>query len=404
MKPIYFTLIVVYTLICGNIIAQPINDDCANAITVGFSTDHEFSTINATTDGPEHPTALCYGNGGDFAEKEVWYKVTAENTGHIEFSLCNSVSFDTRIAVYMPGASCPPVDADLLSCNDDGENCFNFSSKTTFPCTAGETYLLCIGGYADDETGSGTFSLQEIVPEPAPENSNCADSQTLTVVTASQAANDEGLIFGTTVNAISAFPGPTCNPTGEYNDVWYNFNTNGSTEIEVETEILTTNALFHVELWENDCSGVITDGPTVSCWGQNEFTQGFIMTGLPDVPTDYKVRIATRITDQTAGDFSIQLVGNAVTSIDVESLDAYNLTIFPNPADNLFTIETSTDVMDSQLTILDMQGRSVYTENLSLIKNKKKSISIENLSSGMYMVAILDGNNHAVTSQKLMVR
>jgi len=166
--------------------AQPANDNCSNAITVSIGPDQEFSTLTATTDGPEHPGAACYSFGNNFCNREIWYNVTATATGSIEISTCSSVNYDSRLAVYNPGAACPPVDGDLLACNDDGPGCDNFSSLMNFPVTAGETYLFCIGGYDLDEMGTGTFSITEIATPVAPDNDLCANSELVSVISAEE--------------------------------------------------------------------------------------------------------------------------------------------------------------------------------------------------------------------------
>ncbi|MEE9211042.1 MAG: hypothetical protein V3U29_00125, partial [Phycisphaeraceae bacterium] len=61
------------------------NDNCANAIAVSSGTTN-FSTLNATTDGPDEP-ALCTFFAYSHVESDIWYRYTAPCTGDVTVSL-----------------------------------------------------------------------------------------------------------------------------------------------------------------------------------------------------------------------------------------------------------------------------------------------------------------------------
>lgn len=209
--------------------AQPVNDDCGEAVPIGSVTDYAFTTVNATTDGPDHPND-CVGSGstGEVLFHDVWYLFTATFTGTAALSLCGTANFDTKIAVYSPGFSCPPLDDQLLACNEDGPGCASYTSFTTFPVNIGATYLLRLGGWGDGatgETGSGTFSVGEYNPLPGPPNDHCADAEELLLDD-----NDSTYITFTTLNADTDGPlhePASCFDAGEetvYSDIWYYWN------------------------------------------------------------------------------------------------------------------------------------------------------------------------------------
>ena len=135
----------------------PENDLCADAIEI-MEGEHSYTTIDAMTDGPTTPN--CSGYGSVNAWNDVWYRYTATMTGICEVSTCNTVDYDSKMAAY--DGDCTSLHE--VGCNDDGANCTGFSSIMIFPCEEGVEYLVRIGGYAEDMTGSGTFVLS--VREP----------------------------------------------------------------------------------------------------------------------------------------------------------------------------------------------------------------------------------------------
>ena len=119
------------------------NDDCQKAKLIGNVTDLVFDTSNATFDGP----------GRCMTSPNLWYIYTATCTGKATVSLCGS-SYDTKLAVYN-GGGCNPSQSRLIECNDD--YC-GWQSEITFDVTAGQQYLIEVGGFGDN-TGQGVISV-----------------------------------------------------------------------------------------------------------------------------------------------------------------------------------------------------------------------------------------------------
>ncbi|MEL6866547.1 MAG: T9SS type A sorting domain-containing protein [Bacteroidota bacterium] len=228
MKNFYLSFYLLFFLLLGHSsFAQPANDDCTNAIAIGTVVDLDFSTIDATTDGPEHPNdCVSIGSTPTLIYKDIWYVFTPNFTGTASFSTCSTADFDTKIVIYAPGFSCPPTDGELLACNEDGPGCNNSTSLATFEVESGMEYLLRLGGYGDGdpgESGEGTFTVQDFIPQPGPPNDNCEDAQDLVLD-----ADDFTMIEFSTMNANTDGPmheeETSCfdaNETNVYNDVWY---------------------------------------------------------------------------------------------------------------------------------------------------------------------------------------
>ena len=119
------------------------NDDCQNAKLIGDVTGLTFDTSNSTFDGPGH----C------MTSPNIWYIYNATCTGEATVSLCGS-GYDTKMAVYN-GGGCNPSLSRLIECNDD--SC-GWQSEVTFDATAGQQYLIEVGGFGDN-TGEGLISV-----------------------------------------------------------------------------------------------------------------------------------------------------------------------------------------------------------------------------------------------------
>lgn len=145
--PLKRLLVLGAALLCGAVAqAQSTNDSCANALPVQDGVSVTFTTTGNSVDGADP------GCGGQ-APVDVWFSYLANCTGQVTFSLCGS-SYDTRVAVFQGGGSCPPDPlTQLLGCNDD--YCL-LESQVTVPLLSGQQVLIQVGGY-ETLTGAGTL-------------------------------------------------------------------------------------------------------------------------------------------------------------------------------------------------------------------------------------------------------
>jgi hypothetical protein len=149
-------------------LADPPNDDCAagSPVTDGFLT---FSTIGATTDGPEMPEdpPECQDFNYSQLGSDIWFEYDASCSGDMTVSLCGS-QYDTKIAVYDDCGSCPPR-VDPVACNED--YC-NVQSQLTYPVVAGQCYRIRVGGYVAAQ-GHGLMTIS--CYQPPPPTGACCD-------------------------------------------------------------------------------------------------------------------------------------------------------------------------------------------------------------------------------------
>ena len=79
-------------------------DDCASATTIAGEGTWTYSSLGASTDGPNP----CAGIGSD-----VWFSWTATASDTFTLSTCSGTSYDSALAVYPAG--CPA--SGVISCN-----------------------------------------------------------------------------------------------------------------------------------------------------------------------------------------------------------------------------------------------------------------------------------------------
>ena len=164
------------------------NDDCANATPVGEVTDLPFSTDAATFDG----------GGTCQSAPNIWYCYTATETGTAIITLCGS-GYDTKMAVY-DGCTCAPLGTEL-GCNDDSPCDFMRALQSTveIPVTAGNSYLVEVGGYSSN-TGEGILNIWveepcDVVCSGTPEGEPCINDDEEDVTNGG--CNSEPPVWGT---------------------------------------------------------------------------------------------------------------------------------------------------------------------------------------------------------------
>lgn len=389
------------TFTIGEFFSTVANDFCQFAEPIDLGEDFMFESIGATTDGPDHPgNGACFGFGDITVQNDIWYTFTSPITGTVEWSTCDQISFDSRMAIYNPGSACPPVDGDLYACNDDGSGCSNFTSRVIFDVEQGETYLLRLGGFGG-ETGSGTFDLVEIIPPEPPANDLCMNADSAWISTEEQADEFDFPIEGTTLNATfdpGSFPTPNAQcagfdlMSGEFNSVWYEFNSFDNEELEVRfykgSEF--TDAAFYFELFENCENHVDTMAIFGSCLNVAEEDDfGITLMGGITPNTDYLIRIYTRVTTDLPGDFFFFLVGMPPSSA-VEAFPG-TFEVYPNPTNDRLNLGMYvTESARTNLTILNTLGQIIEQKDVGQLATGQHTFQFDTggLTPGMYFLSV----------------
>lgn len=107
-------------------------------------------------------------------------------------------------------------------------------------------------------------------------------------------------------------------------------------------------------------------------------------------------------------DFDGQYYYSDIKEITFNSLSNNILSIYPNPTFNqlYFTLSDQTEGPTLQVSILDLEGKLVYTEEIlySGEKNRVKDLNELNLESGVYHLMVEDGQNNRYNKKFVFYR
>ncbi len=374
------------------------NDFCIDAISLSVGLGQEANNAGATTDGPSHdPNNPCFQFGDDSIMSDVWYTFTPDFSGPVLWSMCDLVAFDTRLGVYGPDVDCANLVADdLLECNDDGSGCSNYTSQLFFDVEEGRTYLLRFGGF-NGATGIGTFDLINQSPPEPPANDMCGSAEEVIL---------ETTVGGTTNNAgfnPASFSFPPClNNTngGEFAEVWYTFNNEGAEEMEIQLISTNEDASFFVDLWDDCMTQVDTNRVLNNCTNLDPAISTLVRDTfglLADVPTQYHLRVVTRLTGSLPGDFEFALLPIGLETSTFETPDALNgdISLAPNPVEHTLNLEIPLNrKSDLSYSIQNMLGQDVIVNKIGLTPTgiHNQYIDVAALSPGVYVINILVNN------------
>ncbi|PKP18503.1 MAG: cadherin [Bacteroidetes bacterium HGW-Bacteroidetes-23] len=150
------------------------------------------------------------------------------------------------------------------------------------------------------------------------------------------------------------------------------------------------NKYVFADYCSNKIGYLPTSGGTIT-WSTNTFSGYNISSFGQDVNGELYVAgisngIIAKITD---------------TSLSTDDFQQNGLSLYPNPANNSFTIRNSNLLNLNQLTIYDSMGKRVANQKMDNLE--LTTVAIDNLTSGLYFVSIEDVNGGSFTS-KLVVK
>ncbi|MBU6412306.1 MAG: hypothetical protein KGS45_02435 [Planctomycetes bacterium] len=156
-------------VVIGDAVNMPDADHCVAAplmnYTPGFTIPHPFSTIHT---GADLINWFPPGNPNFPANRDIWYRWIAPETGTVVFSTVDpTTTFDTVLAVYdNTFGSCPFSNQNPVAFNDDA---VGLRSSITMRVGSGSLFYVRLGGY-NGATGSGTLNLSFVADCPADVN------------------------------------------------------------------------------------------------------------------------------------------------------------------------------------------------------------------------------------------
>ncbi|WP_223034611.1 T9SS type A sorting domain-containing protein [Hanstruepera marina] len=96
----------------------------------------------------------------------------------------------------------------------------------------------------------------------------------------------------------------------------------------------------------------------------------------------------------TLNDWSIYICGEAGLSVDEFSVDEFAL--YPNPNNGEFTLSLNSSNPEINVSVYDIQGRSVFNNSFQNAGAFNQVISLNNAQSGIYLVKVTDGDKQTI--------
>lgn len=216
----------------GRALAQPSNDNCAQAFPV-CPGQFTGSTVGATTDS----SATCTVGSPSF--NDVWFVYDIGSAGNVEISTCGS-SFDTVLSFWDGCPSSGGQEIDGL-CDDDGGGCG--SGEYLFATASGPARVwIRLAGYDSGDVGNYVLTIEgpacggSSTPTPTPSPSptatppppaNDACAQAFEVCPGSYQGNSAGA----TLDVTSSCGGETAGA----GDVWFVYPIGAAGDFSVNT-------------------------------------------------------------------------------------------------------------------------------------------------------------------------
>lgn len=285
--------------------AAPVNDHCANAITVAtqpFGSSCS-ATVSANTTGAtlSSPVSSCTGTESN---DDIWYRFTASSASIIiRFNnLVQTNEGSTGSLGYaLYNSACPASTAAVSCSNFIG---FGGGYRVIDGLIAGNTYYLRLYSSGANNYMSFDFCIQDVPPSPV--NNECANA--VAIATQPYGTGCSTSIDAATTGATMSSPATSCSSVDINDDIWYSFTANSASVIlrfANATDVVTGNfANLGYALYNNTCPASTT---SLSCNINIGFGGGYeIIEGLIPGNTYYLRLFSTGVNNYMSFNFCVQ--------------------------------------------------------------------------------------------------
>jgi hypothetical protein len=227
------------------------------------------------------------------------------------FSTCGNSVMDTYLRIY--SGTNPSTAIELTFSDDDCGG--DLQSNIVWTCVTSGSYSLLLTRYIifppNDCAKLNDFasiSYQVACASP-PTNDLCANAETITIPCSGASSSIPGTTLDATEEAIAK---PSCDDIGTINDVWYTFNTGGSSSVDF-TVTLGSASWIGGEVFSSCgvlASGLSIGGGPGNCDFNFSLPSPTTISGL-STNTTYFIRLFTNTDYDIPGSFSFT-VGNTV--------------------------------------------------------------------------------------------
>ncbi|SHG61352.1 reprolysin-like metallopeptidase [Flavobacterium defluvii] len=109
----------------------------------------------------------------------------------------------------------------------------------------------------------------------------------------------------------------------------------------------------------------------------------------------FRVRDAVSGMFGTINSASINICTQAFT-LGTDDFENINFTLYPNPNKGSFTVQFASESNEVKVYVHDVLGKNVYSKTFETSGDFNQNIQLPNVSSGMYLVTVVDGNKRTV--------
>ncbi|TXF77638.1 T9SS type A sorting domain-containing protein [Chryseobacterium sp.] len=292
-----------FDLCIGTLPAAPVNDNCANAVTLSVNPDLNCVTPVAGTTLSATNSGLAVTPCAGTADDDVWYSFIATSTGHMVM-LSNITAAGTSTSVALNTQVFSGVCGTLVSLG-----CGTTANTPVSGLTPGQTYYVRV--YNSNTNGTtlyaNNFNICIGTIPPPPANDDCANAVSLTVGSSGVCSNP---VSGSTISATaSTGTAPTCAATGINDDVWYSFTATSTTHL---VNVAYSDNATATQVYSGTCGSLTA----IACFSGAYGNSNVLLSTL-NIGQTYYVRVySVSATAATTSNFQICITTPVVPTND----------------------------------------------------------------------------------------
>jgi len=89
--------------------------------------------------------------------------------------------------------------------------------------------------------------------------------------------------------------------------------------------------------------------------------------------------------------------------IGIEDVIKPQFSIYPNPSKGIINIKNLSNGSDFLVEVISISGRTIWNKNLGLSLNEVQSITLPEITSGLYLIKLINLNDGSVSVQRLII-
>ncbi len=329
-------------------------EDCTNAqlITVASSLAACTQTTVSSGVSQNGPNSLCSDAlGGNLPNDDRWYKFVAPAGGNklILTTTAGTVA-DWVMEVWN---DCPTNGGYAFKCSDDVTGGMPADTICQDEYTPGQTYYVRLWTYSQTMTGTMSFCVYEASPCPIAPSYDICDTPGIFPVNGVLTCPGNETVFSTLFATVSGVGGnngaaPTCDGTGNLQDVFLRFNTGSTgtfnlTFTKLTATDLRAQLLFSCSEFEVQCFNPASGTFTLS--GLNPSANYILRVwSAPGQGGTFTVCAQDACDDATAtisGSSTICTTGVAQLRVDLTGLPPWNVTYTDGVSNYNFSTSTT---------------------------------------------------------------